>query len=87
MYRMNIGIISELVNIKKNDKGKDEIAWGILILIPIVLGLVNQYSQKDNIFALMILTVYNRKSKITKVWKRPKKTSSKVKTVCILFRD
>ena len=35
----------------------------------------------------MILTVYNRKSKITKVWKRPKKTSSKVKTVCILFRD
>ena len=41
---MNIGIISELVNIKKNDKGKDEIAWGILILIPIVLGLVNQYS-------------------------------------------
>ena len=40
--RMNSGVISELVNIKKNNKGKDEQAWGTLISIPISSGLVNQ---------------------------------------------
>ena len=32
-------------------------------------------------------TVYNRKSKVTKIRKRPKKTLSKAKTARVLFRD
>jgi hypothetical protein len=32
-------------------------------------------------------TVYNRKSKVTKVRKRPKKTLFKAKTACVPFRD
>ena len=40
--RTNSGIISELVDLKKNDKGKDEMAWGTLISIPTVSNLVNQ---------------------------------------------
>jgi hypothetical protein len=42
---------------------------------------------KDNAFVLTMLTVHNRKSKVTKVRKRPKKTLFKAKTTQVLFRD
>ena len=86
-YRTNAGVISELVDIKKNDKSKDEIAWGTLVSILIASGLINQYGWKDNAFALTMSTVYNRKSKITQVQKRPKKTLSKAKTARVPFGD
>ena len=84
-YQTNLGIILELVDLKKNNKSKNKLLQRILILIPIVLGLINQYSQKDNTFALTMSTVYNGKSKVTRVRKRPKKTLSKAKTVRIPF--
>jgi hypothetical protein len=41
-YRTNAGVISELIDIKKNNKGPDELLWGTLISMPIALGLVCQ---------------------------------------------
>ena len=85
--RTNSGVISELVDIKKNERGKDEQAWGTLISIPTASGLVNQCVWKDNAFALTMSTVYDGKSKVTRVWKRPKKTFSKAKTAREPFGD
>ena len=85
--RTNAGVISELIDIKKNDKGKDEMARGTLISIPTASGLVNQCGWKDNAFALTMSTVHDRKSKVTRVRKRPKKTSSKAKTARVPFGD
>ena len=85
--RMNSSIISELVDIKKNDKGKDKMPWGTLISMPTVSNLVNQCGWKDNAFALTMSTVYDGKSKVTRVRKRPKKTSSKAKTAHVPFGD
>ena len=39
--RTNAGVISELIDIKKNDKGKDEMPWGTLISMPTAFCLVN----------------------------------------------
>jgi hypothetical protein len=86
-YRTNAGVISELIDIKKNDKGKDEMPWGTLISMPTASGLVNQCSWKDNTFALTMSTVNDEKSKVTRVRKRPKKTLSKAKTARVPFRD
>jgi hypothetical protein len=41
-YKTNTSVISELINIKKNNKGKDEMPWGTLISMPTASGLVNQ---------------------------------------------
>ena len=60
---------------------------GTLISMPTASGLVNQCSWKDNVFALTMLTVNDRKSKVTRVRKRPKKTLSKAKTTRVPFRD
>jgi hypothetical protein len=85
--RTNAGVISELIDIKKNDKGKDEMPWGTLISMPTASGLVNQCGWKDNAFALTMSTVNDGKSKVTRVRKRPKKTSSKAKTARVPFGD
>jgi hypothetical protein len=42
-YKTNTGVISELIDIKKNNKGKDKMLWGTLISMPTASGLVNQY--------------------------------------------
>jgi hypothetical protein len=55
--------------------------------MPTASNLVNQCGWKDNAFALTMSTVHNRKSKVTKVRKRPKKTSSKTKTARVPFGD
>ena len=39
--RTNAGIISELMDIKKNDKGKDELPWGTLISMSTESNLVS----------------------------------------------
>jgi hypothetical protein len=80
-------VISELIDIKKNDKGKDEMPWGTLISMPTASGLVNQCGWKDNAFALTMSTVDDGKSKVTRLRKRPKKTSSKAKTSRVPFGD
>lgn len=85
--RTNAGVISELVDLKKNDKGKNELPWGTLISMPTKSGLVNQVGWKDNAFALTMSTVHDGKSMVTKVRKRPKKTSSKAKTARAPFGD
>jgi hypothetical protein len=41
--RTNLGIILELVNIKKNNKGINELLWGMLISMLTASNLVNQY--------------------------------------------
>jgi hypothetical protein len=85
--RTNSGVISELVDIKKNDKGINELPWGTLISMPTASNLVNQCGWKDNAFALTMSTVHDGKSKVTRVRKRPKKTSSKAKTARVPFGD
>ena len=65
--RTNAGVISELIDIKKNDKGPNEMLWGTLIEMPIASGLVNQCGWKDNAFVLTISTVDNGKSKVTRL--------------------
>jgi hypothetical protein len=85
--RTNAGVISELIDIKKNDKGKDELPCGTLISMPTASGLVNQCGWKDNAFALTMSTVDDGKSTVTRLRKRPKKTSSKAKTSRVPFED
>jgi hypothetical protein len=41
-YQTNTRVISELVNIKKNDKGKDKMPWGTLVSMPTTSGKVIQ---------------------------------------------
>jgi hypothetical protein len=41
IYKTNTSVISELINIKKNNKGKDEMLWRTLISMPTASGLVN----------------------------------------------
>ena len=55
--------------------------------MPTASGLVCQMGQKDNTFALAILTVFNKKEKVTRLQKRPKKTLSKAKTARVSFGD
>jgi hypothetical protein len=38
----NASVISELINIKKNNKGLDKLLWGTFILMFIILGLMCQ---------------------------------------------
>jgi hypothetical protein len=85
--RTNAGVISELIDIKKNDKGPDELPWGTLISMPTASGLVCQMGWKDNAFALAMSTVFDGKEKVTRLRKRPKKTSSKAKTARVPFGD
>ena len=42
--RTNAGVISELIDIKKNDKGPQELPWGTLISMPTTSGLVCQWA-------------------------------------------
>ena len=53
--RTNAGVISELIDIKKNDKGRDKMPWCTLISMPTTSGLVDQCGWKDNAFALTML--------------------------------
>lgn len=55
-YRTTSGVLLELVELKKKDKGKGEIPWGTLYAIPIETNRVNQIRWKDNTFALTITT-------------------------------
>ena len=85
--RMNSGIVSELVEIKKKDQKKDELPWGTLVSIPTKSGLVNQLGWKDMAFALMMTTVHDAKGRVTCVRKRPKATSTSAKTARKPFGD
>lgn len=86
-YRMNSGVISELVDIKKRDKGKDKLPWGTLISIPTKSSLVNQLGWKDNAFALLMTTVHNESGRVTRVRRRPKETSTSAKSARKVFRN
>ena len=55
--------------------------------MPTASGLVNQCGWKDNAFVLTMSTVDDGKSKVTRLRKRPKKTSSKAKTSRVPFGD
>jgi hypothetical protein len=55
--RTNSGVLLELVELKKKDKGKGEMPWGTLHAIPTETNQVNQIGWKDNAFAL-IMTIY-----------------------------
>jgi hypothetical protein len=85
--RTNAGVISELVDIKKNDKGKDEMPWGTLISMPTTSGKVMQMGWKDNAFAPTMSTVYDGTARVTTVRKRPKETSTSAKTARVPFGD
>jgi hypothetical protein len=83
--RTNARVISELVNIKKNDKGKDEMPWGTLVFMPITLRKVMQIGWKDNAFALTMSTVFDGSACVTTVRKRSKETLTNAKTARVPF--
>jgi hypothetical protein len=85
--RTNAEVISKLVNIKKNDKGKDEMPWGTLVSMPTTSGKVMQMGWKDNAFALTMSTVFDGSARVTTVQKRPKETSTNAKTARVPFGD
>jgi hypothetical protein len=78
--RTNSGVISELVELKKNDKGEGEMEWGTVYHMPTESNLVNQVGFKDNAFALAMSTFWDGDSKVLSLRKRPRETSSKAKT-------
>ena len=85
--RLNAGVISELVEIKKKDQKKDELPWGTLYSMPAPSGLVNQFGWKDMAFALIMTTIFEEDHKILTLRRRPKETSSSAKTARQSFND
>ena len=85
--RTNAGVISDLIDIKRNDKGQDKLPWGTLISMPTTSGLVNQCGWKDNAFVLAMSTVFDGESTVNRLRRRPKKTSSMAKTARVPFGD
>lgn len=55
--------------------------------MPTTSGKVMQIGWKDNVFALIISTIYNGTTCVTTVRKRPKETSTSAKTVRVPFGD
>jgi hypothetical protein len=55
--RTNAGVLSELVELKKKDKGKGEMPWGTLHHMLVESNRVNQIGWKDNAFALIMSTL------------------------------
>lgn len=85
--RTNSGVLSELVELKKKDKGKGEMPWGTLHAIPTETNQVNQIGWKDNAFALTMTTYWEADKKVLRLRKRPKLSSSKAKTARLPFGD
>jgi hypothetical protein len=81
------GVISELIELKKKDKGKGEMQWGMLHAMPTESNQVNQVRWKDNSFALTMMTYWETNWKVLCLRKRPKLSSSKAKTARLPFRD
>lgn len=84
--RTKSGVLSELVELKKSDKG-DVIPWGTIKAIPTSTNRVLQVGWKDNAFVLSQTTVINTDDNtlIERDRKRPKESSSKAKTSRIPF--
>ncbi len=78
--RTNSGVVSELVEQKKGDKGKEELAWGTQISLPTKSEKVLQTGWKDNAFALTMTTFFDGKKQVLRTRKRPRESSSKART-------
>lgn len=85
--RTTSGVLSELVELKKKDKGEGEMPWGTLYAMPTASNQVNQIGWKDNAFALIMSTYWEADTKVLRVRKRPKLSSSKAKTARLPFGD
>jgi hypothetical protein len=85
--RVDSGVVSELVEVKKAEKRKDSLPWGTLLEAPTESNKVNQMGWKDNSFVLFQSTVYHGNTTITRSRKRPKLTSSSAKTARAVFGD
>jgi hypothetical protein len=83
--RNNVGVIQELLTLKKKDK-KDIIPWGETHSLPSIDGKVCQTGWKDQAFVLIMSTVMSGDTKVLRRRKRPKETSSKAKTSRVPFK-
>jgi hypothetical protein len=54
--RTTLGVLLELIELKKKDKGKGEMPWGTVRALPTETNQVNQIGWKDNAFALTMST-------------------------------
>ena len=78
--RNNAGVVQELVEVKQNDKGKNEMPWGTLYHFPTALNHVNQIGWKDNAFVILMTTRYEAQGTVDRLRKRPQESSSKART-------
>jgi hypothetical protein len=69
--RTNSGVISELVKMKKGDKGRGEMPWGEVHTFPSPSGKVMHVGFKNLAFALAMSTVFDSSERITILRKRP----------------
>lgn len=85
--RTNSGVVSELVEIKKVDKGEKERPWVSKVILPTESEKVLHIGWKDNAFVLAMTTFFDGKKEVERLRKRPRETSSKAKTTRKPFGD
>ncbi|PQE33719.1 transposase IS4 domain-containing protein [Rutstroemia sp. NJR-2017a WRK4] len=78
--RINSQIAEPLVELKKNDKGKDVLEWGTFTSYTSPSNLVCHMGWKDNSFVLAQSTVWDGKTLIERLRKRPRDISTSAKT-------
>jgi hypothetical protein len=77
--RTNSGVITELIDLKKKDKG-DTIPWGTLRAMPTRSGKVIQVGWKDNALVLGMSTVIGGEGSVERQRRKPKSSSTSAKT-------
>ena len=85
--RSSSGVISDLAEMKKQEKAKDQMEWGALKSFPNETGQVLYTGWKDNAFALAMTIVHTADGSVRRLRRRPKETSSMAKTARKPFGD
>ncbi|KAL5312864.1 hypothetical protein ACEPPN_019290 [Leptodophora sp. 'Broadleaf-Isolate-01'] len=65
--RVTSGVLHDLVDLKANDKGKNEMPWGTVYTMATESEMVNQTGFKDNAFALTMSTYWDGKTKVLRL--------------------
>jgi hypothetical protein len=77
--RTNSGIVQELVDLKKGDTGKNQMAWGTIHHFSTESNKVNQIGWEDSAFCLIQTTVFTGKEKTIVHRKKPRGNGAKYK--------
>jgi hypothetical protein len=80
-------VVSELIELKRKDKNKNQIEWGIIVAIPEESSKVLYVGWKNNTFVLVISIFYISDRRIIRIRKQFKEIFSNTKTTRKPFRD